>query len=185
MYDFKEPRVLSKKIIASIKFGKDLHGCVFFHISMIQRLPLRIREVAEASLAQAPGANIIKLDKNGKRISLLVYPNFEKEAHPSPTRMTVMNLDKGTKTTLEFSNYIDPPVLHEKETLVGKEFKLYKKFANLTSEEKKAGLLDYPEGIVLKSKWEALLDEKQAIIKDHTLSYPGTKDERTSESSLK
>lgn len=169
-YDPREPRLLSKKEIATIRCGLDTPGTIYVHESLVKSLPPRIKEVVQVCMTQTPGANIVGIHKSGKQLSFLTYPDFATNPHPAPARETIMNLDRGTRTSLEYSRICNLPVLARKEKLVAKEHPQFEEFKKLTQEEESAHLL--PErGELLELKWQNILEQAGARIEDHTLHF--------------
>jgi hypothetical protein len=169
-YDPREPRILSKKEIATIRCGLQASGRIYLHQSLIPKLPRRIKEVVEICLTQTPGANIIGISRNGKKLSLLTYPRFGDDAHPVPARETIMNLDSGTRTTLEYTNLHNLPILMRKEKLIPEDHPRFEEFRRLTEQEESAELI--PENNqILELKWQERLEKVGAYIEDHTLQF--------------
>jgi hypothetical protein len=60
-------------------------------------------------------------------------------------------------------------VLHRKETFLLPEHELYAKFARLTAQEEKQGLLDEPSGIGTREGWSQRLSERGFVLKGYRL----------------
>jgi hypothetical protein len=63
----------------------------------------------------------------------------------------------------------DPPVLHRKEALLHRKHWLYAKFARLTAQEEKHGLLADPSGIGTRRGWQARLQGAGYTLRGHRL----------------
>ena len=77
--------------------GKRLPDALYVHSSAVVRLPplLRVYEGCGRQLTgSVEGANIIKLSRRKAQISYLVYPNFDKLAHPLLTELVVADLTR-------------------------------------------------------------------------------------------
>jgi hypothetical protein len=73
---------------------------------------------------------------------------------------------------IECYNYAksaNPPVLHRKETFLPASDPLRAKFARLTAQEEKHGLLDDPSGIGTREGWARRLSERGFTLKGHRL----------------
>lgn len=158
-FDPREPRILSDKEIATIRFGMDTSGSIFIHESMIPLLPSRVKAAVEACKSQTPNANVVRIKKNGKQLGFLFYPGFDEEAHPSPVREVIMNLNVGTRTTLEYSSLYNPPVLLRKDKLISKDHPKFREFRELREIEEEKGLLPKEDQILL-TRWQKILREK-------------------------
>jgi hypothetical protein len=65
-----------------------------------------------------------------------------------------------------------PLMLHRRETFLLPEHKSYAKFARLTAQEDKHGLLDEPSGIGTREGWARRLAERGFALKGHRLVGP-------------
>jgi hypothetical protein len=63
----------------------------------------------------------------------------------------------------------NPPILHRKETFLTAGHPLHGKFARLTAQEEKNGLLDETSGIGTRDGWQARLTERGFTLKGHRL----------------
>jgi hypothetical protein len=63
----------------------------------------------------------------------------------------------------------NPPVLHRKETFVASDHALHAKFARLTRQEEKHGLLDDSSAIGTREGWSSRLAERGFALKGHRL----------------
>ena len=104
--------------------------------------------------------NVIKLNINSGRISLLEYINFE--ADPFPT-LGDSWLIEPTSTKPIFRTYrasLNPPILHRKELLVGSTYPNRDKWCNTTDEATAIGLFENTKIIGFKKNWERLIAGK-------------------------
>jgi hypothetical protein len=69
----------------------------------------------------------------------------------------------------DYARSSNPPVLHRKETFLSPEHPLHGKFARLTEQEEKHGLLADPSGIGTRDGWARRLREKGFALKGHRL----------------
>jgi hypothetical protein len=63
----------------------------------------------------------------------------------------------------------NPPILHRKEALVAPDHPLYTKFARLTQQEERHGLLADPAGIGTQAAWESRLRDAGFALRGHRL----------------
>jgi hypothetical protein len=70
----------------------------------------------------------------------------------------------------DYADSPNPPILHRKECFLLPDHDLYSKFARLTAQEEKHGLLDNPSTIGTRHRWETRLRNRGFEIKGHRLS---------------
>jgi DNA phosphorothioation-associated putative methyltransferase len=104
---------------------------------------LRIYEgCGRAYLGEVEEANLIKIHRRSGKISYLVYPDFDTNPHPTLVRCFKLSLRTRQLDCYDYAATANPPILHRKETLLCPKHPLYAKFARLTRQEEKHGLLD-------------------------------------------
>src|SRR5262245_27157585 len=72
-------------------------------------------------------------------------------------------------TCYDYVASANPPVLHRKESYVLPSDPLHAKFARLTAQEARHGLLDEPSGIGTRAGWARRLSERGFCLKGHRL----------------
>ena len=152
--------------------GKQLTNSLAIHISALETLDplLRLYEgCASRSFGRLEDANIIKLYYHKPKISYLYYPDFDDNPHP--TLQTSMEIDMQNLDAIyhDYSQDDNPPVLHRKEALVAPDYPLYKKFAKLTKQEEKLGLLSDRSSIRLHQGWLDCLTKHNLTIEKYKL----------------
>jgi DNA phosphorothioation-associated putative methyltransferase len=152
--------------------GKHLPDDLYIHRSALDTLEplLRIYEgCGRAYLGEVEGANIIKIHRRSGKLSYLVYPEFENDAHPALLRAVRVNLRTRQIDSNDYSQSANPPVLHRKETFLLPDDPLREKFARLTAQEEKHGLLDDASGIGTREGWAKRLTDRGFALKGHRL----------------
>jgi DNA phosphorothioation-associated putative methyltransferase len=152
--------------------GKLLPDDLYVHREALDYLDplLRIYEgCGRAYLGDVDGANVIKIHRRTGKLSYLVYPEFETDPHPSLVRCVRLNLRTRQVECYDYSQSGNPPVLHRKEAFLHAEHPLHARFAKLTSQEEKHGLLDEPSGIGTQQGWARRLSERGFCLKGHRL----------------
>ena len=84
-------------------------------------------------------------------------------------RCVKLNLRTRQIECYDYSQAANPPVLHRKETFLPAAAPLHGKFARLTAQEEKHGLLDDPSGIGTREGWARRLAERGFALKGHRL----------------
>ena len=125
--------------------GKLLPNALYVHRDALDSLEplLRVYEgCARAYLGEVEGANLIKLHRHSGKVSYLVYPEFETDPHPALLRSIKLSLRTRELDCYDYAHSTNPPVLHRKETFLPADHPLHARFARLTQQEEKHGLLD-------------------------------------------
>lgn len=152
--------------------GKLLPDDLYAHRDTLNSLEplLRIYEgCGRAYLGEVEGANLIKIHRRTGKLSYLVYPDFEDDPHPALLRCVRLNLRTRQIECYDYAQSSNPPVLHRKETFLPPEHPLHARFARLTAQEEKQGLLDDPSGIGTRQGWSGRLLERGFALKGHRL----------------
>ena len=122
-----------------------------------------------AYLGEVEGANLIKLHRHSGKVSYLVYPDFETDPHPALLRSIKLSLRMRELDCYDYATSTNPPILHRKETFLPPGHPLVAKFARLTQQEEKHGLLDETATIGTRERWERRLAERGFTIRGHRL----------------
>ncbi len=141
--------------------GKLLPNALYVHRSALESLDplLRVYEgCARAYLGEIDGANLIKFHRQSGKVSYLSYPEFETDPHPALRRSVKLSLRTREIDCYDYSASTNPPILHRKETFLRSDHPLDDKFARLTAQEEKHGLLDDTATIGTRDGWRARLN---------------------------
>jgi DNA phosphorothioation-associated putative methyltransferase len=152
--------------------GKLLPDDLYVHRSALESLEplLRIYEgCGRAYLGEVEGANIFKIHRRTGKLSYLVYPDFEDDPHPALLRCVKLNLRNRQVECYDYEQSENPPVLHRKEAFLCPDDPLHAKFARLTAQEEKQGLLADPSGIGTREGWARRLSERGFSLRGHRL----------------
>jgi DNA phosphorothioation-associated putative methyltransferase len=158
------------------KLGKLLPDDLYVHRNALDSLEplLRIYEgCGQAYLGEVEGANIIKIHRRSGKLSYLAYPEFEDDPHPALLRSVRVNLRTRQIDSNDYSQSANPPVLHRKETFLLPDDPLREKFARLTEQEEKHGLLNDASAIGTREGWAKRLAERGFALKGHRLVRSG------------
>ena len=152
--------------------GKLLPNALYVHEAALDSLEsiLRIYEgCARAYLGEIEDTNIIKLHRFSGKVSYLAYPDFDKDPHPALLRSVKLNLRSRDLDCYDYSESDNPPILHRKETFLAPEAPLREKFAKLTRQEERHGLLEEASTIGTRNGWNARLAELGFTLRGHRL----------------
>ncbi|MCI4064009.1 DNA phosphorothioation-associated putative methyltransferase [Micromonospora sp. R77] len=159
-------------VCSASSIGKLTADALYVHAIAIEALDplLRIYEgCARALIGSAQECTLIKFSRMATKVSYLSYPDFDKSPHPvlaSSLRANLRTLD--VKYT-DFRNSTNPPVLHRKETFVPLDYPGRDKFARLTKQEERAGLLDESATIGTYAGWERRLQDRGYRLAGHRI----------------
>jgi DNA phosphorothioation-associated putative methyltransferase len=152
--------------------GKLLPNDLYVHREAMDSLEplLRVYEAcARPYLGEVEGANLIKLHQYSGKVSYLVYPDFENDPHPALLRGIELSLRTRELDGYDYATSTNPPILHRKETFLPPGHELVAKFARLTRQEEKHGLLDETATIGAREGWQRRLTERGVTIRGHRL----------------
>lgn len=161
--------------------GKRVGANLYLHISSIceASAPIQFRVNLASRVANInpeKDFNVVKINDNGKDLSLLDYPDFFEEAFPILGRYWSCDLDKETFRFRTYQDSFNPPVLHRKELLLPLYHPKRPQFAALTKDAESVGLFDEPNRIGFIREWEDLLNQRGFQVKGHELVPIGNTD---------
>jgi DNA phosphorothioation-associated putative methyltransferase len=159
------------RAVKSATVGKILPDAFYLHVSALSTLPavLRVYEgCAQVLVGAVPEATIVKLNRLERKVAYMAYPTFDRDPHPSLKTSLRVDLRKLDVRLRDFSDSSNPPILHRKETFVSEDYPGCGKFARLTGQEERAGLLGGP-AIGTRDGWNELLDVEGYALQGHRL----------------
>ncbi|MGC1247826.1 MAG: DNA phosphorothioation-associated putative methyltransferase, partial [Spirulinaceae cyanobacterium] len=170
LFSLGDPEVIAECCLHS-KIGQKQRNSLLVHISSLENLNplLRLYEgCASRTIGRMEEVTLIKFHSRKPKISYLFYPDFDTEPHP--LLHTSMQIDLRDLHVSYWEYEPDnPPILHQKETLVTTDYPLYEKFARLSRQEQDWGLLDDLSSISHLQGWLRCLEDHCATIKGHRL----------------
>ena len=154
--------------------GKKLPGSLWVHVSAIETLDplLRLYEgCASRTIGRPEEANVIKFHCRKPKITYLVYPNFDADPHPALHTSMQIDLRDLHVHYRDYDLSENPPLLHQKDSMVTADYPLYEKFAKLTRQEEGWGLLDDLRLIYDTRGWQKCLEDHCAELKGHRVVW--------------
>jgi len=152
--------------------GKFVGNALYVHTSALDAIDplLRLYEgCASRAFGRMEDATLIKFRADKPKVSYLFYPDFDTDPHPALRASMQADLQGLRVDYRDYNGAANPPILHRKETFVTPEYPLYQKFARLTRQEEKWGLLDDTNSIGTREGWNRRLRERQAALRGHRL----------------
>ena len=123
-----------------------------------------------ATQSTTPSALIsqaVKLTLDAPVIGYLSYPGFDREPHPALASSLRVDLRTFRVRFDDFTQRENPPILHRKELFVADGYPGREKFARLTAQEERWGLLREAHVIGTRSKWGDRLREEGVALRGH------------------
>ncbi len=154
--------------------GKKLPNSLVIHVSALCALDplLRLYEgCASRTIGRMEGATLIKFHIKTPQISYLFYPDFDSEPHPILHTSMQIDLQNLHVSYRDYEPDDNPPVLHQKDTLVTPDYPMYEKFAKLSRQESDWGLLEDFRAINHRQGWLQCLEDHCATLQGHRLVW--------------
>jgi DNA phosphorothioation-associated putative methyltransferase len=149
--------------------GQQRPNSLWVHVSAIDQLDplLRLYEgCASRTIGRPEEATVVKFHVQKPQITYLAFPNFDQEPHPAlKTSMAIALRDLHVR----YRDYDpdNPPLLHQKDQALAPDYPGYAKFARLSQQEHKWGLLDDVKAIFDRRGWERCLAAHGAELRGH------------------
>jgi DNA phosphorothioation-associated putative methyltransferase len=172
LYSLSKPDIVADCCEDSA-IGYKQPGSLSVHVSFLEELDplLRVYEgCANRTIGRLDGATIIKFHARKPQISYLFYPDFDTNPHPALHTSMHIDLRDLSVSYQDYSDVYNPPLLVRKEAFVSPSYPHYEKFAKLTRQEEKLGILD---GAAVRKyrEWVQCLEDNCVKIKGHKLFW--------------
>lgn len=154
----------------SSRIGKQTPSALYVHRSALGELPpvLQVYEgCARVLSGTVEQANLVKFSVIEPQVSFLSYPDFDRVAHPTLASAVTVNLKRLTVNLRNYTDAVNPPLLHRKEEFVSPDYPGSEKFARLTRAEQRMGLYEHPEKIGFQAGWRDTLKNAGVEIRGH------------------
>lgn len=151
--------------------GKLTPSALYVHTTAVDHLDPLLRVYAGAAkviTGDVDDATILKLHRLKPQVSFLVYPRFDRDAHPALEASIVARLGQVRVTHRYFGDSDNPPILHRKDTFVPENYPGFEKFRRLSVAEENAGLLDRAD-IGRLEQWDSVLEQQGLRVVGHKL----------------
>lgn len=149
-----------------MSIGKRILDDLYVHLSAIDSLAEQHRERVERALDACPAAadsrpNVAKLNLRSGQLSLLLYRDFETIPFPELDASWVFSPeDQRSPKFRTYRDSLNPPVLHRKELLVGKDHPQRASWSELSKTAESLGLFDDTTSIGFRLNWDRRIAEK-------------------------
>jgi DNA phosphorothioation-associated putative methyltransferase len=160
-----------KTAITRMPFGKRVGTHLYIHKDSIEKVPQELSGLITLASDLASESNfqfcVVKLGTRTPSVSLLDYPQFNREAFPVLSKSAKFDLEQHRLKIIDFSKSDNPPILHRKELLLPSDHINFDKFSSLTQKAEALGLFENPNKIGLRKGWQAALKSKGVKIVGH------------------
>jgi DNA phosphorothioation-associated putative methyltransferase len=152
--------------------GKLTPTALYVHRDAMDRMPvvLRLYEHCGSIAAGRPQQfELVKLAHEGRSVSWLGYPDFDKDPHPRTAWSYGVDMKTLATRFTSFEGRANRPLLHRKEEFLHPGDPRVPKYARLTRQEVRAGLYRQPHLIGTESGWQQVLDREGVALRGHRL----------------
>lgn len=145
--------------------GKRVAKRTYAHVSLITELAEEDQRRIDAAI-QISGLkagehfHIARLDLEHDEVALLSYPTFFDELYPSLLASWRVHLPTKTVRFRDYSNSLNPPILHRKELMLPASHPDQVRLREATKLAESIGLFDDPVRIGFRSQWNELVASK-------------------------
>nr|WP_269857991.1 DNA phosphorothioation-associated putative methyltransferase [Streptomyces sp. RPT161] len=154
------------------KAGKLTPTALYVHFRAVEQIPtvLRLYEHCAAIAAGRPTAwNVVKLRHQGRSVSWLDYPEFDRDPHPKLATSYAVEMKSLETTHTSYTDSTNRPLLHRKHEFLAADDPDVPKYRRLTEAEVRAGLYERPHLIGTERGWEAELVRCGRELRGHRL----------------
>lgn len=160
------------------RVGKRVGRHLYVHTSALSHLPPQTQQrVAQAEwlvgVRPEQDYNVVKLQDDGAKLSLLRYPNFFEEPFPTLAAAWVVSLTDQRHSVRRFEGRDNPPVLHRKELLLARTHERFAEYAQMTADLEGLGLFANTRGIGSRNAWSARLVAAGVRVDGHSVAIEG------------
>jgi DNA phosphorothioation-associated putative methyltransferase len=152
--------------------GKLTPTALYVHRRAVDRMPtvLRLYEHCASIAAGRPQEwTIAKLKHQGRAVSWLDYPEFDRDPHPRIQSSYMVDLQSLETSHMSYANSTNRPLLHRKHEFLAPDDPDVPRYYHLTESEIKAGLYANPHLIGTENGWEAELIRCGRELRGHRL----------------
>ncbi|MEU5024265.1 DNA phosphorothioation-associated putative methyltransferase [Streptomyces milbemycinicus] len=154
------------------QIGKLTPTALYVHRRALDRMPtvLRLYEHCASIAAGRPQEWILaKLKHQGRAVSWLDYPDFDKDPHPRILSSYQVDLKTLETSHTSYANSTNRPLLHRKHEFLTPDDADAPRYRRLTESEVRAGLYEHPHLIGTENGWEAELIRCGRELRGHRL----------------
>jgi DNA phosphorothioation-associated putative methyltransferase len=148
--------------------GLTVHISAFNHLDPILRL---YEGCASHTIGRMDDTTLIQFHTQRPKISYFHCPDFDTNPHPLIKTIMQIDLQDLRVHRYTYDLFENPFVLHKKEDFVTPDYPHYDRFARLSRQEQKWGLLDDLEAIRRYRQWLKCLKANGAEVRGHRVYW--------------
>lgn len=152
--------------------GKLTPTALYVHRRAVDQIPtvLRLYEHCAAIAAGRPELwTVAKLRHQGRAVSWLEYPDFDRDPHPRIASSYMVDLHTLQASHISYAQSVNRPLLHRKHEFLAPGDPDAARYERLTQAEVRAGLYEHPHLIGTEQGWEAELIRCGRELRGHRL----------------
>ncbi|QDN93534.1 DNA phosphorothioation-associated putative methyltransferase [Streptomyces sp. RLB3-6] len=152
--------------------GKLTPTALYVHCRALDRIPtvLRLYEHCASIAAGRPRQwTVAKLKHDGRAVSWLDYPDFDRDPHPRIASSYLVDLHTLEASHISYAQSANRPLLHRKQEFLAPDDPDVPRYRRLTDAEVRAGLYQHPHLIGTENGWEAELIRCGRQLRGHRL----------------
>lgn len=156
-----------QEAVSQLPFGKRLPGATYIFQDWTDPTPIgppsfeRLLAELRGRFHLGPEFNVLKFRSHELKVSFLSYRRFMEDPHPSLDLAVTIDLVSNQIRRTDYSENLNPPILHRKELFLPANHPRRAEFEALTQAEELAGLYEETSTIGFKLNWEQLLVTKK------------------------
>ncbi|WP_162468830.1 DNA phosphorothioation-associated putative methyltransferase [Streptomyces adustus] len=152
--------------------GKLTPTALYVHRRAMERIPtvLRLYEHCASIAAGRPQEwTVAKLKHDGRAVSWLDYPDFDRDPHPRIASSYLVDLHTLEASHISYASSANRPLLHRKHEFLAPDDADVPRYQRLTDAEVRAGLYQHPHLIGTENGWNAELIRCGRQLRGHRL----------------
>jgi len=152
--------------------GKMTPTAIYVHRRAVEHVPvlLKLYEHCGAVAVGRPGDwDVLKLSHEGRSVSWLGYPDFDRDPHPRLAWSYSVDMRKLEGSYRSYYESGNRPLLHRKHEFLSADDPVALKYRRLTDQEVRADLYAQPHLIGNERGWEAALSGAGVRLQGHRL----------------
>lgn len=175
-----------QEAVSQLPFGKRLPGATYIFRDWTDPAPVgpppfeRLLSELRSRFHLGPEFNVLKFRSHELKVSFLSYRGFMENPHPSLDFAVTIDLVTNQVRRTDYSENLNPPILHRKELFLPVDHPRRAVFEVLTQAEELAGLYEETSTIGFKLNWEQLLFTKGLELVGHELRTRNGSDRNSS-----
>jgi DNA phosphorothioation-associated putative methyltransferase len=158
--------------VMSNSIGKMTPTAIYIHRRAVGYMPVLLKlyeHCGSVAVGRPAGWDIVKLAHQGRSVSWLGYPDFDRDPHPRLAWSYSVDMHTLEGSYRSYADRANRPLLHRKHEFLHPSDPEVPKYRRLTDQEVRASLYAQPHLIGNEQGWQAALDAAGVCLKGHRL----------------